>query len=289
MQSIIRIGTHQVPWLSLSSKNSTRGAIHFSPANGFPSATYLEFLSILSKRYPITAMDCRGSWPDQESPEKQFDMANFANDLINGIEAKHTRPVIGMGHSLGGHITAVAALKRPDLFSALVLIEPASIPFRALDFVYPHLPRMLIYRLLPFVKGSKRRQRIWASRDDFRDRYQTHPLFKRFSSESLENYVQYGLQTDGLGRYELAFSPTWEAHIFCKMEFLWKHLRKLSVPTLIISAEHSNLYSPTRFNALNEGLGSHIQAQTLPNTHHLLPLESPELLAATMSSWLDTR
>ncbi len=286
MQLITSVGAEQAPWLSLPNSDSLYNTLHFSPANGFPTGTYLEFLGFLADKHSVTGMDCRGSWPAQAPPPSDFTMADFANDLIAGLEANQTGPIIGIGHSLGGHVTAVAAVKRPDLFAALVLIEPASLPFPVLDLIYPRLPKALVYALFPFMKGSEQRQRIWESRDEFRERYQTHPTFKRFSRASLENYVKYGLQPSDEGNLELTFSPAWEAHSFRKMEFLWKHIRKLSMPTLIISAEHSNLYTPKQFKKLNNGLKPHIQTQTLAGTHHLLPLEKPKHTATTVAQWI---
>jgi len=290
LQSLVNIGNDQATWISLVQDNPTNSSkaletnIHFSPANGFPAGSYLEFLNLLAGHHSVTSMDCRGSWHDQAAPGKNFGMADFANDLIAGIKAKHTQPVIGIGHSLGGHISAID--KHPELFSALVLIEPATLPSAILDYIYPLLPKSLIYQLFPFMKGSAQRQRIWTDREEFRQKYQSHPTFKRFSAESFENYISHGLRKNEAGELELSFHPAWEAHVFRKMEFLWKHIGQLSMPTLLINAEHSNLYTPQRFSKLSKNMGPHIQTQMAANSHHLLALEKPELTATIALEWL---
>lgn len=52
------------------------------------------------------------------------DLNNFADELIEDIEKKQNLPVIGVGHSTGGVVTLLAAVKRLDLFSKIILIDP---------------------------------------------------------------------------------------------------------------------------------------------------------------------
>ncbi len=48
-----------------------------------------------------------------------------ADDLIEILDALDTRPVIAVAHSVSSVIAGLAAIKRPDLFQALVMIGPS--------------------------------------------------------------------------------------------------------------------------------------------------------------------
>lgn len=288
MLSTIKIGAHSAPWLSLSSENNNAETIHFSAANGFPVSSYRHFLTRFDKQFQVSAMDCRGAWPDPANPPpRQFNMHNFADDLIAALEKQYDHPVIGMGHSMGGLLTLIAAHKRPELFSKLVLLEPASLPNAWIDLIYRRLPRPVLHQLFPLMKGSAERRKIWPSRAAFIERYQGHGTFKRFTPKALQEYAKYGLRETGDGNWELVFEPAWEAHIFSVVEYLWKFLGGIQHPTLLVRAEHSNLYSKRQFDKANRNLTGHIQPVNLANTHHLFPNEMPELAHDLVQSWLD--
>ncbi|OGA60563.1 MAG: hypothetical protein A3G81_08825 [Betaproteobacteria bacterium RIFCSPLOWO2_12_FULL_65_14] len=59
------------------------------------------------RRYPVTE-----GWP------------HLAQQLIDAVEAEHRgTPVYGVGHSLGGYLSLLAAARRPELFRAIVLLD----------------------------------------------------------------------------------------------------------------------------------------------------------------------
>jgi len=120
----ILLNDSKVPWFEIKNTNQQADIIHMSAANGFTATSYLEFLNFFSDQHSITGMDCRGTWAECETPPPSFKMKHFADDLIQAIEQQHHKPIIGMGHSQGGFVTLLAAIKRPDLFSKIVLIEP---------------------------------------------------------------------------------------------------------------------------------------------------------------------
>lgn len=275
-------------WTKFSdlTKTNADDILHFSGANGFPVACYEHFLDLFEDSYDVQGMDPRPSSPIRQNPPNGFRMHDFANDLIQGMQRFYKQPVIGMGHSLGGQVTLIAALQQPDLFSKLIIIEPASLPNPYIDLVYRHIPKKFLDTFFPFIKGSENRRKVWGSREEFMQRYKHHATFKHFTEEALLNYAQHGLFKRDDGQYELIFDPTWESYIFRNIEFMWKFLRKIHHPTLVIRAEHSNLYSQQQFEQYNSSLPPHITHLTIPNTHHLLPFEHPTALYETIETWL---
>jgi len=286
--SHVSLSGGQAPWVDIKNNNPLAETIHMSAANGFTVTSYLELLSFFSQQYSITGMDCRGTWEGHRTPPKNFKMKHFAEDLIQAIEKQHNKPIVGIGHSQGGFVTLLAAIKRPDLFSKLVLIEPASLPYRWFGIIYPFIPNILLFKLFPFMMGSLQRQENWPNHQQFYDRYRCHNTYKRFTEMSFNNYMTYGLTPTDEQQLQLHFSPKWEAYIFSIVEFMWKYLSKLTIPTLLIRAQHSNLYTQKQFNRHKKRLSKCITTHEIADSFHLLPLEKPLELSQTINKWLSS-
>jgi len=282
----INFGSGEAPWIDHPSLNHNNTTIHLSPANGLPVASYQSFIEQLNHQYSITGMDCRGAWPQRSKPKRHFGIKGFAKDLIEGLESQHQDPVIGVGHSHGGLVTAAAAIERPDLFSKLIIIEGASSPNFWSDVLYQMTPKELIIQFSSIVRGSHSRRVHWESKEAFYQRYRNHSTFKRFTELDLRAYTEHGLFEREDGLFELVFDPTWESHIFCRIGFMWKFLKQITVPTLIIRAEHSILYSSVQFKENNRTLGKHIESIEIPGTYHLLTHEQPTLVTNSILQWL---
>lgn len=285
--SRITIDGYQIPWFELAALNNNNAqTIHFAAANGFPIACYDEFFACFAGQYRITGMDCRATWQPKITPPKRFSIDDFADDLIHAIKNKHSAPVIGMGHSHGGLMTLVAAAKRPELFSKLVIIEPAAMPMDWLANLTAIAPRWLIYQLFPFIKGSLERQALWPSRDAFYQRYHGHPTFKRFTDRALADYTQHGLRKLDNGQFELVFSPAWEAHIFCTLKLFWNYLSNISLPTLLIRGEHSNLNTQKSFANHHHRLKPQTSPMVIQGAYHMIPQENPIEVHGSIDHWL---
>jgi len=287
MLSTVNLQGQDVPWFNMASTNKDAQTIHFAGANGFPIASYQEFFDCFNKQYQITGMDCRATWLPKMDPPNNFSIDDFADDLINIIEQQHTQPVIGVGHSHGGLMILVAAAKRPELFSKLVIIEPATMPISWLIPITSVMPRWLIYRLVPFIKGSLDRQEYWSSPDEFYQRYHGHPTFKHFTNRSLRDYADHGLRELDDGRFELVFNPKWEAHIFCTLKIFWRYLKKQQPPTLIMRAEHSNLNTQQSFKSHKGAFNRLVSPAVLSDSYHLLTHEKPAETHDLINAWLD--
>lgn len=289
MHSYINFGYGKVPWFELSSQNhsSTTKAIHLSPANGIPVASYQSLISYFAPHYRFTGMDCRGAWPDKSSPPKYFSWNDHADDLISAIESQYDEPIIGMGHSLGGTVTLLAAQKRPDLFSKLIIIDAASLPYQIMSNFYQTVPRWLSFKLFKFIKRTHERQRIWSSREAFYDNYRNHSTYRLFTDQAFSDYVNFGLEEQADGQFKLIFNPEWESHNFRKVHYLWSALNGIPHPTLLLRAENTYLYTQKIFDKRNNNLSVNITAQTIPSTNHLVTHESPEILSKQILRWLN--
>ncbi|NQT72889.1 MAG: alpha/beta hydrolase [Chloroflexi bacterium] len=87
-----------------------REVLHFAHANGFPSGTYGKLLRILENEYDVIAIEKFGHDPRYPVDEN---WSNLVKELINFIESNSSEPIIGVGHSMGGVLTFLAAYQRP--------------------------------------------------------------------------------------------------------------------------------------------------------------------------------
>ena len=285
--SEVLLNGQAVPWFEQTPSNPNAATVHFASANGFPIATYQEFFDAFADTYRFTGMDCRATWLPTQEPPKRFSAFDFADDLINIIEQQQRQAVIGMGHSYGGLITLIAATKRPDLFTKLVIIEPATTPQDWVLWFYSHIPRALLMRWFPLIEGSLKRRTTWSSPEEFYQHYHGHPTFKHFTDRSLTEYANNGLRQLDDGNYQLIFSPQWEAHIFCSLKSFWLYLNKLSIPVYVLRAQHSPLNTAQSYHRHRKVFKHHINTDVVADAHHLLTHEQPIKTANIIQSWLD--
>ena len=101
--------------------------LHLAHANGFPPGTYEPLAEALTDLYHVFGMPARPLWPSSQ-PENAPDWHPLADDLIAGLDHLGMQGIVGVGHSLGGVLTMWASIARPDLFRAVVLIDPVILP-----------------------------------------------------------------------------------------------------------------------------------------------------------------
>jgi pimeloyl-ACP methyl ester carboxylesterase len=97
--------------------------VHLAPANGFPPATYRQLARDLAQGYHVVSLLPRPFWPGSR-PESAPDWHPLAGDLIRGLDELGLSGIVGLGHSIGGVLTLWAAIERPDLFRAVILVDP---------------------------------------------------------------------------------------------------------------------------------------------------------------------
>lgn len=252
--------------------NGSGPAAHFYHANGFPLGVYEPLLKRLSGIYDISGLVYRAMWPEAGLPAHEIGWQAYADDLIGFIDHQYQTPVIGIGHSMGATCTVLAATKRPDLFSHLILIEPAILP-QSICTLLRLVPKRFLSRIEP-VRSALKKRDTWPSRDSFQASCKKRYGDKQFSEEALLALCEHGVKETDDGQFQLTFPKDWEAHNYTKPVNILKNLFKLKTPCLAIRGEPS-LY-------LREAMWKKWQVLA-PNTvfkehlasGHLLPLENP--------------
>ncbi len=83
----------------------------------------------LAERFTVLTYSRRYHWPnEQPSEEFCYLMGEHVADLVDVIESSGDRPVHLVGHSYGGFVSLLTALRHPALVRSLILIEPPVVP-----------------------------------------------------------------------------------------------------------------------------------------------------------------
>lgn len=270
----------------------TGPVVHLAHANGFPPGAYRPLANTLTdhpptdsgQRYHVIGLPARPLWPGSR-PESISDWHPLADDMIQGLDDLGLRGIIGVGHSMGGVFTLWATVSRPDLFRAVVLVDPVILPQGWLWMVrLSHLLRL--ERRLPMVQGALRRRRTWPSRHACYEQYRDRSVFATWPDDSLRAYVEAGTRERADGQVELAYPPEWEARIFSTAPTdVWQAVPKLRTPALVIRGALSETFRPESL-ARMERLLPQARFVTIPDASHLVPLERPSETGAAIRDFL---
>jgi pimeloyl-ACP methyl ester carboxylesterase len=259
--------------------------IHLAPANGFPPEAYAPLAEPLTARFAVVGYRPRPLWPGT-NPSELRSWHGLADDLLEDAARRGGGPYLGAGHSLGGVVTLYAAVRRPDLFSGLVLIDPVVLPRHMLPLIWA-MRRLGQDHRSGLAQGAARRRHRFASLDEARARYSGRGAFAAMQAEALEGYLAGGLRPDGQGGLSLAWPREWEARIFSLVPIdTWSALARLRVPLLIIRGRRSDLLIDRSWRLLRRLLPAAAMVEL--DGGHMLPLERPGETAAAMLEWAAT-
>ena len=261
-------------------------SLHFLHANGYPPGCYKSFLELLQTQYHVFGMLLRPLWKDT-NPNGIHDWKPFSEDLLQFLESTSS-PVIGVGHSIGAIVTLRAALREPNKFQALVLLDPVL-------FVPSFLVKWLIVSTLglgnrfhPLVPLAKRRRRTFGDLETVYRSYRGREVFRYMSDENLRIYIEGMTRKKADGSYELVYAPEWEAQIYRTgmQDFdIWRGLANLEVPALFIRGAGTDTFLEEAARLVKRKLPK-ARVETLEKSTHLLPLERPREVFEIMQSFL---
>jgi pimeloyl-ACP methyl ester carboxylesterase len=274
-----------IPYIDLG---STGPPLHFLHANGYPPDCYKPLFELLQTDYHVFGMLLRPLWKDS-NPNEIHNWKPFSDDLLQFLASTASRPVIGVGHSIGAVVTLRAALRDPGRFRALVLIDPVL-------FVPQFMLKWMLVRRLglgdrlhPLIPGAKRRRRHFDDLERVFQRYRTRSVFRNLSDENLRIFIEGITQPGAGGGYDLVYSPEWEAQIYrTNMHDLdiWRGLPGLEVPTLFIRGAETDTFLEDAARLVKRKQPK-VRVETLEKSTHILPLERPREVFEIMQTFLN--
>ena len=268
---------YQLSQLNQSTPSNTHSRIpaHFYGGNSFPVGTYTPLLNQLKPEFDISSLALRGYWYDKPQ-NRRLTREQDADMLIEFLEKTQDKPVVGIGHSQGATATAMAAAKRPALFSQLYLIEPVTFTKNQAIF-YNLLPRFVLLSREPF-KSTRTKQSTWSSIHEYYESLRAQRAYRRISDEHLQVFAEQSLSKNPDNSYTLMFAPEQELANYFAAPHIDTALKNMSCPYTLITGK------PTLF--INDKVRQQWQ-QFVPDDRiislldygHLLPMEAPEYCA----------
>ena len=254
------------------------GILQFSHSNGFSAQTYRTFFQHLPSHLDIRYVDTYGM--GNYSPNRGWE--KLTEELLEAVK-KAPEPVIGLGHSLGGVLTYKAAQRFPNLFKAAILIEPPIVLGKTARLI--SLAQRLGFgeRMNPLGKRARVRKDFFSSREEASAYFKEKRLFKGFHPECFQDYITYGLESNGKG-VKLAIPRDLEADIFNSLP-TWYNWN-FSLPLYFLYAESHQVLSKEVIRSLKRLL-PHATFIPYRDGGHMYPLENPASCAATLSEILD--
>jgi pimeloyl-ACP methyl ester carboxylesterase len=230
-------------------------------------------LSALSSAFAISSIETIGTDPRYPPTEG---WPRLVDQLIESI----TQPVYGVGHSLGGYLNYLAAVRRPELFRAIVLLDAPIIgPFRG-SMLGATKRLGIVDRVTP-AGATRDRRSTWQTREEAKAHFGTRPLFTNFTDEALDDYVNHGLVESG-GRLRLKIDPLIEYQIYRTIPHdMMRHLRELRVPAAFIGGADSDVVRRVRL----AGMRARFRLRKVPGGH-LFPFEHPREAATSIAQVL---
>ena len=255
--------------------------IHFAHANGVPSRVYQALFDALKSDFDIIDVPALG-------PDKRYAIdnhwASLTQQVIDSIvQQAQGRPVIGIGHSLGGVLIFQAARLRPELFSQVIMLDPPLVMGK--DALVLHVAKTLKLRFVDKMSPaglSKRRRDHWESREQAAELLRPKALYKSFDQRSFDAYIAHALTEDPIrGGVQLSIPKMDEVNIFRTNPSLWwLPQQKSKVPMHLLVPEGSPF--------LPRGYPQAIQKKfavpySMMSGGHMFPLEHPEQVAQVLT------
>lgn len=254
-------------------------------ATGFHSRCWNQVVRHLPQRH-IYAADLR--FHGGSGTNGKVDWRVMTDDIRQLIRRMDLNRLVGVGHSIGGHLIARAAAQAPQRFKHLVLLDPVIMsPQRYAEF--QQVPEDLI-RLHPV----SRRKNEWRDAQEMFDRFSGRAPFNTWHPAVLQDYCDHALSpADDNGIRRLACNPTHEAGIYLNQrgnEIVLDELPRIVAPVTLLRAAPGDdalpdlSASPTWPN-LAAALPDCNEVY-LPRMNHFIPMQDPALVASHILSIL---
>lgn len=256
-----------------------RPVLFFAHANGFPAPCYRALLEPLAARYRIGYVEAFGTDPRYPVTER---WPRLIEQLEHALERESGgAPVYGVGHSLGGYLTFLAAARRPELFRAVVLLDAPIIGALRGRMLGATKRLGIVDRVTP-AGATRDRRSEWDSREQARAHFRSRRLFRDFSETCLEDFVRCGL-VRAHGKLRLRIDPRIEYQVYRTIPHdMARYVGALAIPAGFIGGERSEVVRRVGLAATRK----RFVLRRAPGGH-LFPFEHPAEAARAIEALLE--
>jgi pimeloyl-ACP methyl ester carboxylesterase len=219
----------------------------------------------------VVALDFRGHGASQWADPPHYGPQAYVEDLRAMVEHLGARPII-VGHSMGGAVAQWAAVRFPDLMSALIVVDSPNGP--------PPLWRRLMWRWRRRARGLKQRPELDSAEAVIR-RFRLAPPQTYLPREELGRLALKSAERLPDGRWAFRFDPQTRAWRRTGGDLRRPRLENVSLPTLILRGAQSTLVSRWRARAMHRRVRGSIYRE-IPRAFHHVPLDNPDDTAAAI-------
>ena len=217
-----------------------------------------------SQHYHILTYDVRG-FGQTQSPEEEYSMALFAEDLYQLLHALKIEGAFLLGYSMGGRIALELAIRYPKVAQALVLANSG---------VGGARPPQAVERLQGMLELLQKGDVATLAEEMTTGAFS--PGFKGTNPKAFERYKAVKLEVDpkSFGRAMMALAADVGA----------PDLGQIRCPTLIICGENDSYMTPDVARSMQQTIqGSELKVMP---TGHAAAIELPESFNAAVLDFL---
>ncbi|MGB1262196.1 MAG: alpha/beta fold hydrolase [Cognaticolwellia sp.] len=265
--------------------------VHLLHGTGFSAMTLAAMASQLPSDYSIWLTDVPGHGGSTQPTTKMPNWQKMANTIADAIylqaDVKNNGPLIGIGHSMGGVLTLLAAVKYPDLFSETILLDP--VLFQTEMIMAQQLMRATgLWRQRALVKSVANRTSQWPNLAAMKTDIASKAFYKPWHEKVISDYCQYSTNVNPDNTVSLSCKPSWEASIFGSYpKGLWHAVHTIEIPVNILVANKTYFFIPKAVKRAAKA-NKHIQWQHF-GQHHCFPMEEPIASAKIITALIDNK
>lgn len=250
-----------------------RDAIHFVHGNGFPSSCYRQLLEPLQAQFDCYSLERVGHTDVFPVTDNWH---HLVQEVIFSIEQQTTQPVIALGHSLGGVLSLLASMERPELFKAVVMLDSPLLGWLKSMTLKAFKYFGMVDKVTP-AHRTRGRRKHWKSKEQVWSYLKNRPLFASFTDACLQDYIDFGLEQDNTG-YTLRFDRHIEYQIYRTIpHILPRYEQKETRPVALIYGNKSRVVSAHDLRYLKK---KHSVVCYPITGGHMFPFEHPQVTAA---------
>jgi len=239
-------------------------------ANSLCASPWEPVARALTARHHVLAYDLRGHGGSDKPPAGggHYVWRQFADDLIAVAEARGPIGVC-IAHSFTGSCAILAAARRPELFGALVVVDPVL------------LPEDKAVAAAVAAATRDKAPRGFASRDEAKQKLRRNMLFERVRDDCLELYLDDGFVAAADGSLAVACPRDIEAEVYENRlggDVFVDAAKAITMPLAVVWAGTRRKGESERAIDYARAIGSGPNRRfvQLDGLGHFAPLESPE-------------
>lgn len=257
---------------------------------GGSTLDWTDFAQLLASQLDVEMIDLPGHGRSGPAVGRNYALRSHARAVIGYLDQSGRGPVHLVGNSMGGAISILVAIERPDLVRTLTLISPAVPDVRLRIHPLKHDPRMALV-VVPGV-GAMAMRRMSKIAVEARVKGTLNLIFADSSRYPKERFDE--LVAEARARAE----KPWATEAFIRStrglartqllqgRALWAAMRTISAPTLVLWGDTDRLVAPDLAGFVAAAIPNSRQV-VLEHIGHTAMMEDPTTSARAFFALLE--